>query len=508
MFSSNQANHGYSAEMPYIYAYFRQQHPAMMHWQLLLQGYTIPDDIKHLPHLELGFGQGLGLSLSAVSRQGEQYVGVDFMPEHSAGVEKLCADIAPHLRLYPTDFQKFLDQNATRFQSISLHGVWSWINPEIRQQLLSIFARFLAKGGIVYLSHNTLPGRAPVLPLQRLLYLTGQTIHADEMTRLSVAFSTLAQALPQSCYAQEYPNLASWWEEVSHAHPAYLTHEYMSSAWFPMLFADTAQLLSQANLSYLCSADVSESLIDLHLTQDQQAWLAQFDDLNLRESYRDVLRNTGFRRDIWGHQVQCLTSAEQIAQIMATPLTLIQPVGALPLNLKGDLGEFELPEETYLAVLALFEQKPVMTGVELLHSINEQVSDSITTGSLIELLTILSAIGYLHPAQSEEEVQKATEPCHILNHRLCEQAWTSSTIHYLASPLAGCGIQVSPWQQLCLLARSATQTEDTEVWLDWLMQQPQSRSFGLFEQMASLEQITAQFSQQRLPLLKRLGVVF
>ncbi len=499
---------GYSAEMPYIYAYFRQQHPAMMHWQLLLQGYVVPSGIQHLPHLELGFGQGLGLSLSAVSRQHEHYVGVDFMPEHCAGVDALCDGIADHLTLYPTDFQTFLDQNATRFQSISLHGVWSWVNPDIRQQLLTIVDRFLAKGGIVYLSHNTLPGRAPVLPLQRLLYLTGNRVHADEMTSLSTAFATLAQALPQSRYAQEHPSLATWWEEVSQSHPAYLTHEYMSSAWFPMLFADTAGLLAQAELSYLCSADTIESLSDLHLTSDQQTWLAQFEDRNLRESYSDLLRNTGFRRDIWGKGIHSLSHAEQRAMIMNTPLTLIQPVGALSLNLTGELGEFELPTEIYLLVLACFDQDAVMTGIQWLHKIHAQITDSLTTEQFIEMLTVLTAIGYLHPAQSHEAVAKAIEPCRLLNERLCQRAWSSSAIHYLASPVAGCGIQVSPWQQLCLLARSATHTEDIEVWLDWLMQQPQARAFGLFEQMASLTQVTTQFSLQRLPLLKQLAIVF
>lgn len=492
--------------MPYIYAYFRQQYPAMMHWQLLLQGYAIPDDIKHLPHLELGFGQGLGLSLSAVSRQGEQYVGVDFMPEHVINVEQRCAGVAPNLTLYATDFQNFMAQNIAQFQSISLHGVWSWVNPDIRQQLVTIFERFLAKGGIVYLSHNTLPARAPVLPLQRLLYLTGKSAQTDEMSALTTAFATLAQALPHSRYAQDYPHLASWWEEVSQAHPVYLTHEYMSSAWFPLLFADTAQQLAQSDLRYVCSADIVESLLDLHLTEEQQDWLAQFDDLNLKESYVDLLRNTAFRRDIWAKGVVKLSDEACISALLSTPLTVIQPLGALPLSLTGDLGEFELPEDIYRGALSLFDQYGVMTGQALLIQL-EQQDISLSAQQCVEMLRILSAIGYLHPVQSDAAMQKAIVPCHVLNERLCQQAWTSSAIQYLASPVTGCGIQVSPWQMLCVLARSATETEDVDVWIDWVLQQPQARALHLFDQIEPLTQMAHRFSQQRLLLLKRLWIV-
>ncbi len=502
------SNQGYSAQLPYIYAYFRQQHPAMMHWQLLLQGYQIPSEIQHLPHLELGFGQGLGLSLTAVSRQGESYIGVDFMPEHCAGVAQLCEGITPQLVLHSTDFQTFLANNTQQFQSISLHGVWSWVNPEVRQQLVSIFDQCLARGGIVYLSHNTLPGRAPVLPLQRLLYLTGQAPSEDALTSLSTAFSTLAEALPLSRYAQAQPSLVNWWDEVSQSHPTYLMHEYMSSAWFPMLFADTAQTLAQAGLDYVCSADVMESIKALHLTQAQQAWLARFDDQPLlQESYSDLLRDTAFRRDIWAKDIQRYTPAARLSAILSTQLALIQPVDALPLTLTGDLGEFELPQAIYRPVLSWIEQQGIITGNDLHAHLNHTAHLAVSEVQCVEIVQNLSAIGYLHPAQSSKDIQAATSHCHQLNQRLCQQAWTSSAIHYLASPVTGCGIQVSPWQQLCLLARQVTQSDQVHAWLDYLTHQPEfAHRFAQDTDLIALTQAAQAFAQIRLPLLLRLLV--
>ena len=52
---------------------------------------------------------------------------------------------------------------------IVLHGVWSWVGDEQREQVLELHAAPLKPGGMVYLSYNCLPGLAQVAPLQRLL---------------------------------------------------------------------------------------------------------------------------------------------------------------------------------------------------------------------------------------------------------------------------------------------------------------------------------------------------
>lgn len=500
----------YRAQTPYIHAYFRQQHARQMRFVLLLAGYRQPDDISDLPHLELGFGQGLGLALTAAA-SGEQQVGVDFNPEQVAALERLLHDSQVDCELHAADFARFDQQDQRQYQSISLHGVWSWVAPSVRDALVQLFARKLAPGGLLYLSHNTLPGRAPLLPLQRLLALQAdrQDPALPVEDRVQQAFSQLGEVMALSAYVQSQPTLLSWWQGLSEEHPVYLEHEYLGNAWHPMLFADTARALADAGLKWVCSADALEQLVDLHLDEQQQHWLRAFaDQPDLYQSHADLLRNTAFRRDLFARGLQPITSEQQWQALMETSLILLHPAGSLPLELQGDRGVFELPQAPFHALLELladvqFQPKPV-------HWLYQQLQQrlSVTPNGFMDMLRSLLALGYLHPAHSDEQARKQQAICQRLNSRLCQRAWHSGAITYLASPVAGCGVRVSRLQQLLLLARAQLgEGSDPAHWALWLLQQQQRLGVGLWseDQGPWLSEQAQAFAHQRLPLLIALG---
>ncbi len=504
----NPAN-AYQANSPYIYAYFRQQHPLLMHWTALLAGFSAPSEAtQQLAHCELGFGQGLGLAITAASCNDTQ-VGVDFMPEQ---VEQLSALLKSsgidNAQLYTTDFAGFLATNTQQFQTITLHGVWSWVAPEIRNQLIEIIQRFLASDGFVYLSHNTLPGRAPLIPMQRLIVQTAAQFSQHTDQGLTAALAVLNSMMPLSNYVQQTPELTDWWQSLAQEHPTYLAHEYLGNAWSPMLFSDTAALLAQAGLSFVCSADALELLPELHLTEAQQNWLAVIEDINLHQSYSDTLRNVGFRRDIWGKSVQKLSLSEQQTQLLETSLVLLHPVGALSLALRGDLGTFELPEVPLIIMLnhlATDNYYPKTASALWIVLTEQGVSVDLTT--FISLLISLTALGYIHPAHTLLDTKNNKESAQRLNGLLCQRAWSDASIGYLASPVAGCGLQVSRLQQLLLLARNQTQSQNAIDWASWLFMKRSCavQSFlpdvSEVEQSAWLIEVAQEFTQVRLPLL-------
>lgn len=506
----NQDAQAYRAQTPYIHAYFRQQHARQMRFVLLLAGYRQPAEIRDLPHLELGFGQGLGLALSAAA-SGEQQVGVDFNPEQVAALESLLRDSRVDCELYAADFTLFDQQDQRQYQTISLHGVWSWVAPSVRDALVQLFARKLAPGGLLYLSHNTLPGRAPLLPLQRLLAL-----HADRQDpstpvedRVHQVFSQLGEAMAMSAYAKSQPALLSWWQELSEEHPVYLEHEYLGNAWYPMLFADTARALADAGLKWVCSADALEQLVGLHLDEQQQHWLQRFaDQPDLYQSHADLLRNTSFRRDLFARGLEPLTAEQQWQTLMGESLVLLHPPGSLPLELQGDRGVFELPQSPFHALLDLladerFRPKPM-------HWLYQQLQQhlSLTPHSFMDMLRSLLALGYVHPAHSDEQTRQQQLMCQRLNTQLCQRAWHSGAITYLASPVAGCGVRVSRLQQLLLLARAQLGEGSAPAhWANWLLQSQQSVDVTLWteDQSSWLSEQAQAFARQRLPLLIALG---
>lgn len=508
-------NQGYLATSAYIYAYFRQQHPVSLRWVQLLAGFNSPKASADTLHCELGFGQGLGLAISAASTQ-ESQVGVDFMPEQVDNLTQLLTAAGVPAKLHCADFAHFLATNEQTFQSISLHGVWSWVAPEIRQQILAIIERFLRDDGMVYLSHNCLPGCAPILPMQRLIHHTAQFFsdHADDGLQASLA--VLQSAMPLSRYVEKEPSVVTWWQSLAQENPRYLSHEYLGHAWHPMSFHDTADGLAQAGLSFVCSADASELLPELHFSSEQQQWLSSLPEGNLRESYADVLRNQTFRRDIWRKNPQRLTPEEQEQALLSTQLVLLHPLSAINAQIQGDLGNFDLPQPmTWQLLNQLAEANYATKSVAmLLADLNELNPEQVITATdCLPLLAALTAMGVIHPANSEI-TDKLVQSAQGLNRQLMQHAWQDHRIAYLASPVAGCGVQVSRLQQLGLLAYAAIQQVNVRSWAQWVWQGRDQLGNPIYpveltiaEQQQWLETQFEDFLEQRFVLLVALRVV-
>lgn len=490
--------HGYTANSPYIAAYFRQQHASSIPWTLLLASYQLNhEQWQDAPHLELGFGQGLGLAITAAST-GYHQVGVDFMEAQVNSLQQQldATDISKRVQLVAADFAHFLAHNQQQFASISLHGVWSWVSENVRHEIISIIERFLLPGGVVYLSYNVLPGRAPILPMQRLIHHTANAFsdHADQ--GLTAALAVLGSALPISNYTQDTPSVQEWWHDIQQQNPTYLRHEYLGAAWQPMNVADIAAKLSTSKLSFISSADVQEQLLDLQLSNEQQTWLSAIPDRALSESYQDLLRNQGFRRDLWGNSLQTINLYEQHRLLADAKIMLIQPVDSLPYHLVGDYQATDelMADLAKKAVHFLaqnhYQRKTVST-------LWQHIMPNHPPTEQIYLLKLLTALGYIHPTQSSTEQAQHKTSAQSLNRYLCQQAWQGINSGYLASAHVGCGIQVADWQQKLLWLREVTQTNDPDTWIATWIQTSKNQALNI----AKLTEVSHTFAQQRLPLL-------
>ena len=56
-----------------------------------------------------------------------------------------------------------------KFDVVALHGVWSWVSPDIQNAILEFLKRRVKPGGLVYITYNLLTQWAMLLPLQGIL---------------------------------------------------------------------------------------------------------------------------------------------------------------------------------------------------------------------------------------------------------------------------------------------------------------------------------------------------
>ena len=66
---------------------------------------------------------------------------------------------------------------------ITLHGVYSWVPAEVREQIIEIVRRKLKPGGLVMVSYNTMPGWASHLPMREIMRVYTANLEGDSLAK-------------------------------------------------------------------------------------------------------------------------------------------------------------------------------------------------------------------------------------------------------------------------------------------------------------------------------------
>jgi cyclopropane fatty-acyl-phospholipid synthase-like methyltransferase len=151
---------GYITDLDYIPGFYPHMSPTAMRYAASLNRVNPPKIVDGFRYLELGCGLGRSLTtLAAANPQGE-FLGVDINPSHIESIEKdILAGGLTNVRAITSDFGS-LSKDLGTFEFLTLHGVFSWVSPEVREQILALAKKHLALGGLLLVSYNAMPGWA------------------------------------------------------------------------------------------------------------------------------------------------------------------------------------------------------------------------------------------------------------------------------------------------------------------------------------------------------------
>jgi SAM-dependent methyltransferase len=207
---------------------------------------------------ELGFGQGVSTNIHAACST-TQWWGTDFNPAQAAFAREVGAVSKADVRLYDEAFAEFCQRgDLPEFDFVGLHGIWSWISEQNRAVIVDFIRRKLKVGGVLYISYNTMPGWAAMVPLRQLL-----TEHAEVMAapgrgtvaRIDAALEFADKLLATNpLAARAQPQIADRIKLLKGQNRHYLAHEYFNRDWQPMPIAEMGRWLGDAKMSYACSA--------------------------------------------------------------------------------------------------------------------------------------------------------------------------------------------------------------------------------------------------------------
>ncbi len=499
---------GYVTAFPYTYGYYAELNPLRAMLPILRQGLAVPQ--IHTA-CELGFGQGLSINIHAAASETEWW-GTDFNSSQVSFARSLGRASGANIHLCNEPFAEFcLRDDLPMFDFIGIHGIWSWINDANKTAMVELLKNKLAVGGILYISYNCYPGWAPMVPVRELMELYEARNGKGLRNGIEEAI-TYAMKLVEldALYMKSQPVVQKRLEAIKGQNRSYLAHEYFNKSWDVMSFAKMAEWLAPAMLDYVCQANYLDNVNILNLSNEQQELLNGIEDIPLRETTRDFILNTQFRRDYWVKGKAALPAFELRETILSLKFIMQTPRDAVELKARGARAEANLDANIYNPVLDAFADHKAHRLTEFSHTMHEA---NISLPQLLEAITILCGKGALAPVG--ESNRNIMEHCKRLDSVLENRARSSSEISFLASPVTGGGIQIDRFRQLFLLARKSGLRLPRE-WAQFAWDQLLAVNQKIIkegktlespeENLAELNAMADEFAGSRLPILEKLGI--
>jgi SAM-dependent methyltransferase len=505
---------GYVADIGYTYGYYSELNPARVSLAFLNAGLVPP---KFGKACELGFGQGLSTNIHAAATMTEWH-GTDFNPAQAGFARELASTSGANAHLFDEAFDEFCTRNdLPEFDYIGLHGIWSWISDKNRAVIVDFVRRKLKVGGVLYISYNTQPGWAGMVPLRDLMALHADTIGnqgAGIVNRIDDALEFIDKLLSTNpLFARVNPHAIERFNKIKDQNRHYVAHEYFNQDWRPMSFADMAAWMGPAKMQWAASANYGCMVDIINLTTEQQALIASITDPVFRQSVRDFCVNQQFRKDYWVKGARALTPLDQGEALRQQRVMLVTPRGDASLNITGALGEVTLHGSIYNPILDVLGDHQVKSLFQLESALAGQ---AITFGQLLQAVIMLISVGYVLPVQDDDAARHARKSCDALNAKIIHSARSTGELGYLASPVVGGGISCGRMPQLFLLARRDGHKNPADwanfAWSILAMQNQRLVKDGktLETPEENVADLTAQaeiFATKQLPILKALQIV-
>ena len=493
---------GYVADVAYIEGYYVQQSPMRLALACHIAGVAVdlPQPGDPASYLELGCGKGMGALLTAAANPGWQVTAVDYNPAHIAAATALArAARLDNVRFIEADLSQLAEsregQAIPAADFVSLHGLWSWVGAEVRAGIVRLLAAKTRPGGVVHVSYNALPAWQGALGMQRIVYEAG--IRAGGRSDFQ-AEAGLALARDIKVAGGKYiagsPMASDLIDTTSAMEKAYLSHEFMSAHWSPFFHADVAAAMAEAKLDWVGSANPLENFNELMLTEEQRALLDRYKDPIMRELVKDTCQPRQLRHDVFVRGARRLGNDERDAVIGALTLSPLISAGELQTSLLVPAGTAEMSGP--LKEMMAAAMRGTTTIADLLKSAKGR-------SSAIELAGVLVGSNQCQIVMRPDDVQpdSADRLNRVLAARV-DSIVEPKTVGGLASSRLGGGLSTPTLVQF-IAGRmlNGEREDDADIWIEQL-----SRDV-LPEKHGRVREVVTTAVEQRVPVLRRLGIV-
>ena len=491
---------GYVADIAYIEGFYIQQSPVRMALACLLGGVAaeMPAPGDQACYLELGCGIGVGALLIAASNPAWKVVAVDYNPAHIAIANGLArAAGLSNIQFIEADVVELADGIAgsaiPMADFVSMHGVWSWVSPEVRAGIVRLLAAKTRPGALVHLSFNALPSWQGGIGLQRLIYETGRRAggRSDTQAEAGLALARDLKAVDASYLDSTLArDLVDGTQNLSRE---YLGHEYMNAHWAPAFHADVVAAMAGAKLDWVASANPLENFPELTLKPEQRAIMDRFSDPIMRELIKDMCLQRYLRHDVYVRGARRLRNADRDAAIERVTITPVISPGELQTTLVVPAGTAEMSPD----LKALMEA--AMRGPTTIGALRALDPRHSNPAELVSVLvgTHQCQVAPYHGTQQPEGAHRLNR---VLGGRI--KSVVDARSSGLACAPLGTGLTVPPLLQF-ITARllDGESVDDAPRWIEMLC------GDVLPEKHDKIREVVHLAIEQRIPVLKQLQII-
>jgi trans-aconitate methyltransferase len=474
----------------YTDTFFSELNPHMIRCSALMRGFQVPDS-THFTYCELGCGKGHSLLLYAAANPHAQWIGIDLSEEHIHYAEQRARKLGiTNCEFIRADLTELDELPSCDY--IVMHGLYTWVQESVQEAIHRLIETSLTENGLVLVSYNAYPGWHVYEPLLKMfreysMHLSDDPFHNAEQ---GLGFVQWMHE-QQSEYMRAVPSTGTFIEELSKHDLRYIIHEYYADHWSPLWFKEMNQKMEKSNLSFAGQVPFYLNIGAIALPEGFEDILAIGEDVTQFEMYKDFIRNTMFRWDVYARGTRDI----------AEPFESLQ-FGRV-LSQKALLNDIQLPgcractlDEALHQSIILASESGHQTSAEISHILS--LDKSIVEDAILNLLTIEQIKPI--PPKGPSEVDCESFQSIILAYL---QEALQHEEHVIPSLYSGSGIIINRDTALLLLAKMKYH-EDA---IEWIAEWMEIHGYGDIQETRILAEEAYRLFESTIPFWKRMRIL-
>jgi ubiquinone/menaquinone biosynthesis C-methylase UbiE len=492
------SNHtSYLQEITYTNSFFSELNPHLLAYTAHIMGFEIPNMQKPFTYCELGCGSGFSLLTYAAANPHGFFIGVDFNTHHIIEAKEAAKKSNLTNILFIEKSIEDIHHDVPECDFIVMHGVYSWVHTDIKKSIRSFIDKKLKPQGLSLISYNTFPGWHVYAPLRMMMreYALGITDNLLEDAREGLTFLEYVKSCNTE-YFQAVPSAASLIEELSNQDLRYIVHEYFTEYWQPLWVREMHEEMKEANVSFAGTLPLFLNFGEICLPEEFQQMNEHTVERTSFEAFKDLIRNTMFRHDIFGktyriHNEEFHDFTFGIVSQSKVEVDTISLPGCRVIS---------LDDHVHNQIIHTLEQ-----GFHTVHQIYEFLQDHISKDTIQDALLNLVIAEQIKPLSIPFLRIKSYTSLELSQHN---KAVLEQSLHkkecVIASPVSGSGIIINQDTAIFLLATGMHGIDYAPEWIcEWMELQGYDNSLHLELQ------VNAQYStfMETLPFWIKMGVL-